>query len=320
MGAIETNLLPCELADERYTGLRFGLDIEAYHGGPGISKTGLDDLALCPAMYYARHIDPDRPPRTEKAGQLEGNLAHCALLEPAEFPKRYAVLPKDAPSRPTPAQWKAVNSNESSTAAKAWWTAWNKDHAGARIITADQRYAAMCQAHSMRSLQNVWGGLSMADMLNRGKAEVSAYWTDPITGVLCRCRPDLVVPINARQVVLVDVKTYSEATRREFMRQVVRKKYHLQDSFYSEGYMRASGLEVVGFVFVVVEDKWPFLAASYQLGEESRHEGALQHRDLLDTYAECLRTNVWPSYTTATETLDLPPYAITSQELEFSYE
>ncbi|MDQ0035876.1 exodeoxyribonuclease VIII [Variovorax boronicumulans] len=301
-------------------GIYYDLPIEQYHGNSlSVSKSGLDDLALCPAMFYALHLDPDRPARSEKAGHLEGNLAHCALLEPEEFSKRYAVLPKDAPSRPTPAQWKAVNSNESSTAAKEWWTAWNKANGGARIITADQGHAARCQAHSMRSLTNVWGGLSMADMLARGKTEVSAYWNDPITGVLCRCRPDLVVPINARQVVLVDVKTYSEATSREFMRQVVRKRYFMQDSWYSEGYARASGMEVVGFVFVVVEDKWPFLAASYQLGDESRHEGALQHRDLLDTYAECMRTNVWPGYTKATETLDLPPYAITSQEIEISY-
>ena len=302
-------------------GLYYDLPIEQYHGNSlSVSKSGLDDLAMCGALFYAKHLDPDRPARSEKAGQLEGNLAHCALLEPEEFSKRYAVLPKDAPSRPTPAQWKAVNSNESSTAAKEWWTAWNKANGGARIITADQGHAARCQAHNMRSLTNVWGGLSMAEMLKRGRAEVSAYWTDPITGVLCRCRPDLVVPINARQVVLVDVKTYSEATRREFMRQVVRKRYFMQDSFYSEGYARASGMEVVGFVFVVVEDKWPFLAASYQLGDESRHEGVLQHRDLLDTYAECMRTSTWPGYTAATETLDLPPYAITSQELEFSYD
>lgn len=302
-------------------GIHYDLPIEQYHGNSlSVSKSGLDDLARCPAMFYALHLDENRPARTEKAGHLEGNLAHCALLEPDEFSKRYAVLPSDAPNRPTPAQWKAEKSNESSTAAKEWWTAWNKANGGARIITAEQAHAARCQAHSMRSLKNVWGGLSMAEMLKRGKAEVSAYWTDNLTGVLCRCRPDLVVPINARQVVLVDVKTYGDATPREFTRQVVRKKYHLQDSWYSEGYARASGMEVVGFVFVVVETAWPFLAASYQLGDESRHEGALQHRDLLDTYAECMRTGIWPSYTPATETVDLPPYAITSQELEFSYD
>jgi hypothetical protein len=301
-------------------GIHYGLDIAEYHGNSlSVSKSGLDDLARCPAMFYALHLDENRPARAEKAGQLEGNLAHCALLEPDEFAKRYAVLPKDAPSRPTPAQWKAEKSNESSTAAKEWWMAWSKANAGARIITAEQAHAARCQAHSMRSLQNVWGGLPMAEMLKRGKAEVSAYWTDNLTGVLCRCRPDLVVPINARQVVLVDVKTFSDARSQEFKKQLGRKSYHLQDSFYSEGYARASGMEVVGFVFVVVETAWPFLAASYQLGDKSRHEGALQHRDLLDTYAECLRTNTWPSYTPATETVDLPPYALSSQEIELSY-
>lgn len=298
----------------------YDLPIETYHGDPNaVSKSGLDDLARCPAAFYALHLDPDRPKRAEKAGQLEGNLAHCALLEPAAFEKRYVVIPSDAPKRPTEAQWNAVKSNESSMAAKEWWSDFLDRHSNARIITAEQEYIAKAQAESMLKLPSVWGGHSMAEMLTRGRSEVSAYWVDQLTGMRCRCRPDLVVPINPRQVVLFDVKTYSDASQREFMRQVARKRYFIQDSFYSEGFAHASGLEVVAFIFVVVETSWPFLAASYQLGEESRHEGALQHRDLLDLYAECKRSGKWPGYTPSTATIELPPYVMTPQEVEISY-
>ncbi|MCJ9707848.1 hypothetical protein LWS69_02230 [Bordetella hinzii] len=37
-----------------------GQDIEAYHRGPGISKTGLDHVARSPALFYALHLDPAR--------------------------------------------------------------------------------------------------------------------------------------------------------------------------------------------------------------------------------------------------------------------
>ncbi|WP_185843221.1 hypothetical protein [Bordetella hinzii] len=44
-----------------------GQDIEAYHRGPGISKTGLDHVARSPALFYALHLDPARPAEKERA-------------------------------------------------------------------------------------------------------------------------------------------------------------------------------------------------------------------------------------------------------------
>lgn len=303
------------------TGLVHGLGIAEYHSGIELSNSQLTDLAACPAKFYALHRDPERPVkvRVETASQLAGNLAHCAFLEPFAFDKRYTPLPDDAPRRPSESQWNAKKSNESSEAAKEWWSSFEAQNVGKQIISAESFRVAALQAKSLRNLPSVFGGRSMKDLLIGAAPEVSAFWTDPLTGVLCRCRPDLVVPINPRQVVLIDVKTFSDCTPREFLRQIHRMRYHVQASFYSEGYARASGMEVVAFIFAVVEDSWPFLAASYQLGTESMHEGELEHRSLLDTYAECSRSNVWPGYTTTTAVLELPSYALTPQEVEVSY-
>ena len=54
-------------------GIIHDLDIEAYHSGPGISKSGLDDMDP-PARYYALHLDPDRPLRTQTASQRVGGI------------------------------------------------------------------------------------------------------------------------------------------------------------------------------------------------------------------------------------------------------
>lgn len=280
-----------------------GQDIEAYHGGAGISKTGLDHVARSPATFYALHLDPARPPEKERAGQLEGQLAHCAILEPDEFDTRYAVLPADAPRRPTEAQWNAKKPSPESVEAMEWWTAWNKSSAGRTIITHDQRQTALRQAESVRRLPDV------AEALAAGRPEVSAYWIDPDTGVLCRCRPDWVHPAGDNGVILLDVKTYSDASPAEFARQIARKRYHVQDAFYSDGFARASGLEVLAFVFVAVETEWPYAASAVMLDVPGRDVGRIQYRRDLDVYARCLASNEWPGYGAAIHQVSLPAWA-----------
>lgn len=280
-----------------------GQDIEAYHRGPGISKTGLDHVARSPAMFHALHLDPARPPEKERVGQLEGQLAHCAILEPAEFDKRYAVLPADAPDRPTEAMLNAKNPSESSIARQKWWAEWNEQTQGKVIVTNAQLETALRQAESVRRLPDI------AEALASGRPEQSAYWIDPDTGVLCRCRPDWVHPAGDNGVILLDVKTFSDASPAEFSRQIARKRYHVQDAFYSDGYARASGKEVLAFVFVAVETEWPYAASAVMLDAAGRDMGRIHYRRDLDVYARCLASNEWPGYGAAIHQVSLPAWA-----------
>lgn len=295
-----------------------GMDILEYHRSPALSNGGLADLAECPAMFYANRLDPARPDEVEKAGHLHGNLAHCAFLEPEEFGKRYVVLPEDAPKKPTSAQWGAAKPSPASVEAMAWWKDFGERHAGHRIITQEEARICQRQASNMLSIPAVWGGRSMSELWPQGMPEVSAFWKDPLTGVDCRCRPDMVIQINERQCILLDVKTYSSAERGEVQRQVARK-YFRQAAHYSIGYHLASGLEVVAFIFVFVENAWPYLAGSYMLSTEFMQEGMAQQRALIDLYAECLKTNKWPGYTSETQTLEMPAYMAGSQSVEVGY-
>lgn len=269
-------------------GIVEGLDIEAYHSGPGISKSGLDSINANPFIYWSRHLDPNRPERERKAGQLEGTLAHCAILEPDEFKKRYIVGP------------------DTTRAAKAWKD-FEAAHPDLIVIKGDEYSVAMRQADAVRRLPEV------AEALSRGRAEVSAYWTDPVTGELCRCRPDWEHPAGESGVILLDVKTCSDASPQEFARQIARKRYHVQDSFYSDGYALASGREVLAFVFVAVESEWPHAACALMLDDQGKEQGRREYRRNLNTYAECRKSGVWPGYSQSIEIVNLPAWAITEE-------
>lgn len=254
-------------------GVHHGVPNVAYHGSPGISNSGLQNFAKSAAIYYGRHLDPLRPPPEEKAGQLEGNLAHCAILEPDQFGSRYAIGPT---VRRNTTKWKD-------------FVALNPDKV---CIQVEQYDAAMRQADNVRKLP------AMARALAKGAPEVSAYWKDPATGVLCRCRPDWVYPVDDSGVMLLDVKTYSSAEPEEFQRQVARKGYFIQDAFYSRGYAIAAEVEVYAFLFVAVETEWPYEPNVLMLDPESQAEGLREVDRLLPKYKQCLATNTWPGYCT----------------------
>lgn len=262
-------------------GLIHHLDIEAYHSCPGISKSGLDDMDP-PARYYALHLDPNRPERVQTPGQRVGQLAHCAILEPEEFAKRYAVGP------------------DCSRANKAW-KEWEASLApGVEAIKPDEASVAWAQRESVLKLPG------MAEILGAGKAEVSAFWEDPYTGVLCRCRPDFAATCG----VLLDVKTVGNSSPSDFRLQAARMRYNVQDAFYTEGYGLASGAAPDRFFFLTVETAYPFLAAIHEFLPESKAAGAEKARAALTTYAKCLAENTWPNYGTEIHQIQLPAWAL----------
>lgn len=267
-----------------FQGLINDLPIEVYHAHTAISNSGLRNFARSPAHYYGLHRNPNRPAATDKAGQLEGTLAHCMILEPDQFLSRYAIGP------------------DVSRATKVW-----KDFEASQgtkvCIKPDQFKTAAMQAESVRQITDI------ATLLSVGQAEVSTFWIDD-TGVQCRCRPDWVHPVGDNGVILVDVKTYSDASPGEFSRQVARKGYHGQAAFYSEGYAAASGKNVLGFVFVAVETSWPHLASALMLDDEGIAKGRADNRELLARYADCNASDTWPGYSDSVGIITLPNWAL----------
>jgi exodeoxyribonuclease VIII len=154
----------------------------------------------------------------------------------------------------------------------------------------------------------------IGEALANGMAEVSAFWKDEETGIDCRCRPDFVHPVSSSAVLLLDLKTFSSAAPNEFRRQVARKRYDVQAAFYSDGYEKASGMEVLGFIFLAVETEYPYAANAFMLDEESLESGRQKYRKNLRTYAECERTNKWPGYSTGIDIIRLPSWALITEE------
>jgi hypothetical protein len=280
-----------------------GMPPARYHAIHAMSAGGLKRMRQSPAHFYGLQLDPNRPPQGEPTPALvNGTLMHCALFEPAEFERRYVVLPADAPRRPTDAQWAAKKPSPESLYAMDWWRDFNERAAGAEIITAAQRIAAQRQADAIRALPDV------AALLSDGVGERSCFWIDAQTGEHCKCRPDWTSPAGDG-VILTDGKTCQDASPQGFAKTVVNFDYTMQAAWYSDGYEATTGVRVHGFVFAAVESTWPHAAAAYMLGDDDLERARRECRRLVNSYAECKRTGEWPGYQAGVSLLTLPRWA-----------
>lgn len=266
-------------------GLMRDMPAEQYHAIQALSAGGLKRMAQSPAHFYGLQLDPARPPSEPTPAMRNGTLVHCAVFEPAALAERYVVKPLGLDGR--------------TKEGKAWIAA-NLDR---EIVDASQMAAAEAQAAALRRLPDV------AALLFEGMAEVSAFWIDDDTGELCKCRPDWASPAGDG-VVLVDGKTCQEASPDGFSRAIWNFRYDLQAAWYSDGFERATGKRVHGFVFAAVESSWPHAAAAYLLDDEVLDRARAKNRELLNLYAQCKATGQWPGYPEQIVSITLPRWAL----------
>ncbi len=277
-------------------GLVHGMSNEAYHAlAETLGSSGLRKLARSPLHFFGSTLDPHRPSAKTSDAMLAGTLTHCALLEPDQLVQRYAVKPPAHDGRTREGkEWIAAN-------------------LGRELVTAEQMATARRQAQSVLALPEA-GPLVMMN----GASEVSAFWRDERTGTHCKCRPDRVTDpfefidrdgVVHRGVVLLDLKTTQDASERGFSRSMWNYRYDLQAAWYWDGFEQASGMMVLGFVFLAVESEWPHAAAAYMLDDAAMTRARAEIRELLDLYAQCKQADEWPGYASTIRPISLPRWA-----------
>jgi hypothetical protein len=271
--------VPCVIDD---------LPAEDYHRIVALSAGALKRIKVSELHLWAAQFDPEREHGDPTPAMKNGTRTHCAVLEPHALAERYTIRPPDIDGR--------------TKEGKAWLAS---VPASVEVCTVEEMAASQAQAASLRAHPVI------GPLLAAGKAECSAFWLDPKTDVLCKCRPDWVSPAgNEGGAIIVDVKTAIDASPAGFAKAVANWAYHLQAAHYSDGYALATGKPVLGFLFAVVESSPPYAAAAYMLDDETLDKARDINAALGERYATALRTDTWPGYSAEVGVLSLPPWAV----------
>lgn len=259
----------------------YQLTNEEYHNGPGISKSGLDLINKCPAMYLDRYMKGNQPAPTP-AMEL-GTAIHTAILEPKRFAKEYISRPPGIDGR-----------TKAGKIALAEFMA----EAEGKIVLPKEELVKICQiadaVNSHPIARSILGEI--------GYVEQSLY--AEIDGVMAKARPDYLLGDY-----VVDLKTAVDASREAFSRACWNYRYHVQAALYTDVAEILDGAERE-FIFIVVEKTEPYPVAVYYADIEMVSMGREQYRLDLETYRQCLSTNTWPGYNEGRITsINLPKWA-----------
>lgn len=169
-----------------------------------------------------------------------GNAVHAMLLEPEK---------------------NMVISGPSDRRGNAWKEAYkDAEQNGNILLTSGDYYQVKAMSDSVMSNPHAAGLLEDANRV----CEASILAKDPETGIVLKCRPDLLLE---KQNEIWDVKTCQSADPRAFKKTIFDLGYDVSGAFYRK-VCRMHGMDIKSFGFICVEKANPYATALYMLDEE----------------------------------------------------
>lgn len=259
-----------------------------YHAHPSVSASWLKAINRSPLHFWDRYINPNRTDDEPTPAMKLGTLAHCAILEPEEFDKRYIVMPDGIDKRTKEGKqlWADLLATGREPVKRDDW-----------ILVANMANAALKYP-------------AMANIMPIAQKELSLFWTDSNTGTECKMRPDIfIAPCDAYpRGLIIDVKTLPDASPETFPRRVWEGDMLIQAGHYSSGHYHIYGC-LPDFGWLAVENARPHAVKLYMATSAQIEYGIDECIRLMRIYNTCMAANNWPAYGDEIAELELPVYA-----------
>ena len=253
-------------------GIYFDLPEKDYHRLPRLSASGIANMLISPATFWARSwMNPEREKNDKDTpARILGRAYHMARLEPDRFAETYAaelgpddfeddeILMNDAEIKAALADMglpqsqkedggvlgRAKRLEAAGYTGKIWHLELERHQAATEgKITIPRQYMEDI-ARDVAAMRS--NGL-VAELLEEGSAEVSILWTDERTGIKMKARLDYLAAHGQ-----VDFKTYDNPMGKDIHRKIaddfMYNRYYIQAILYHQALeiIRKGGLSIIG--------------------------------------------------------------------------
>jgi exodeoxyribonuclease VIII len=256
---------------------------EEYDAIQAISITRLKELRRSPQHYQYALAHPH--PKTSPAMAI-GTATHVAVLEPERYTTDFAAW-----DRRTAGGNAAPRNGQ-------YWDAFKAAHEGQTILTFEENTLAQAIAKAVRFDENA------NKYLAAGEPEVTLEWE--IEGRKAKGRVDWLTAIDGRPT-LVGLKTSRDCRHFAFGSQAAKLGYHLQWSFYHDGFEATRKIKPA-LIEIVVESAAPHAVAVYRIPDDIIEQGRDEYTRLLDQLKGCEETDEWLGPQPIEDILTLPSW------------
>jgi len=271
--------------------------MDAYHGqltvGPSISSSGLREIETRSPLHYwaTSYLNPERiEDDGDNAGMILGRAAHTLLLSEDGFRDEYVVRPESYED--DAGKWKPWSGN--ANVCKQWLA--DRKAEGKTVILKSQ-------VEAIQGIANQLVRNPVAADLLRGRIERSIITKDAKTGIWLKSRPDSI----PRDTIIADLKTCADASQRGTSRSILDQGYLMQMALAITS-LEAVGQPISEAVLVFVETKPPYAFNIKPLDNGDVYIAMRLNRRAINTFAECLKANDWPTYEESMRTWSAPTW------------
>jgi exodeoxyribonuclease VIII len=231
------------------------------------------------------HVKYDIDNRAESTdAQTIGSAVHHAILQPEKFGELYVQAPEvDRRTKEGKATYQSF-----------------LDESGDRIPLKAETYNQCREIASSVSRNRD----ARAFLEEPGEVELSLI-IDTKEGLRAKARLDKLCP---RLKTVIDIKTTTNASPKNFGREIYNFGYHRQAAMYLSA-CEALKLPAVYYVIIAVEKEAPYVPCVYRLSRMAIDLGKEEIEKLMPEYGRAHRSGVWPGYPENAVTIDVPDWA-----------
>lgn len=235
-----------------------------YHSINVASSSNLKSLRQNELKFISNHLASFPWDTTDS--MILGELVHCLTLTPSQVADEFVFI-KEGVDRRTKDGKAFFESLGSDPRVKIKPAIADKAYEMSRMITASKRVSHI---------------LNDKDSL----MELSAFWTDKVTGEECKCRWDC---INPEMGIILDIKTTNGGIKHDdFAKTMVNFSYDHQAAFYVDAAKMAFDIDHFNFIFVVVDSNNPHDVALYCLDDNSIMIGRQMYQQNIIKYKKIM--------------------------------